>query len=88
MEIRSYLALFVDIFAEILILAILVRVILSWIRPMGSKGSFSSFLFEITEPVLSVFRRFIPRLGMLDISPIIALLVIQFARAFIISLLV
>ena len=88
MEIRSYLALFVDIFAEILVLAILVRVILSWIRPMGSKGPFSTFLFEITEPVLSVFRRFIPRLGMIDISPIIALLVIQFARAFVISLLV
>lgn len=84
---KAYLALFIDILGEIIILAILVRVIMSWIRPMGSRGGFSSFIFEITEPILSIFRKIIPRLGMLDISPIIALFAIEIARSMLISLL-
>jgi YggT family protein len=86
-DLRGFLALFVDVLAELIILAILIRVILSWIKPMGSKSKFFMFLFEITEPVLSTFRRFIPRIGMIDISPIIALFVIQFIRVLIIDLL-
>lgn len=87
-DIRGFLALFVDVFTELLILAILIRIILSWIRPMGSRGRFFMFLFEITEPILSVFRRVIPRIGMLDISPIAALFVIQFVRVLIIGFLI
>lgn len=85
---NQYLALFVDILGEILIFAILIRVIMSWIRPMGSRGTFSTFIFEVTEPLLSFFRKIIPRLGMLDISPIVALFAIEIARSFIISLLI
>jgi len=88
MEIRSFLAQFINIFAELLIFAIFIRVILSWIKPVKASGGFSRFLFEVTEPVLSLFRRIIPRIGMLDISPIVAFLVIELARSFIIGLLV
>jgi len=88
MEIRIYLAQFVNIFGDILIFAIFIRVILSWIRPMGSKGAFQNFLFEVTEPILSIFRRIIPRIGMIDISPIAAFLVIEILRGIIINLLI
>ena len=37
-------------------------------------------LYEVTEPVLMPFRRVIPRIGMLDLSPLAALLVIQFLQ--------
>lgn len=87
-NLRGFLALFTDVLAELIILAILIRVILSWIRPMGSKGKFFLFLFEITEPILSLFRRFIPRIGMIDISPIVALFAIQFIRVLIIGFLI
>ncbi|MFC1655291.1 YggT family protein [Patescibacteria group bacterium] len=87
MEIRGFIIQFVNIFADLLVAAIFIRVIMSWIRPTGNRGKFFSFVFEITEPVLSFFRRIIPRLGMFDISPIIAFLVIDFARAIIVSLL-
>lgn len=84
----QYLALFVDIFGEIIIFAILIRVIMSWVKPMGSRGPLGNFVFEITEPLLSFFRKVVPRLGMLDISPIVALFAIEIARSFIISLLI
>lgn len=83
---RAYLALFIDILGEIIIIAILIRVVISWIRPMGTKGQLSTFLFEITEPILSIFRKIIPRLGMIDISPIIALFTIEIVRSMLISL--
>lgn len=81
------MAQFVNIFAELLIFAIFIRIILSWIRPVKASSGFSKFLFEVTEPVLSVFRRIVPRLGMIDISPIIAFMVIEFARSLLIGLL-
>ena len=85
---NQYLALFVDILGEIIILAILIRVIMSWIRPMGSRGTLTTFVFEITEPILSFFRKVTPRIGMIDISPILALFAIEIVRSLIISLLI
>lgn len=35
-------------------------------------------LFQITEPILAPLRRFIPRLGMFDLTPMIAILLLQF----------
>ena len=87
MDIRGFIIQFVSILADLLIMAIFVRVIMSWVRPMGSKGRFFQVMFEITEPILSFFRRVIPRIGMIDISPIVAFLVIDLVRALIISLL-
>ncbi len=81
------MAQFVNVFAELLIFAIFIRVILSWIKPVNASSGFSKFLFEITEPVLSLFRRVVPRLGMIDISPIIAFMVIEFTRSLLIGLL-
>ena len=56
---------------------ILIRVILSWIQP-GMNNQFSYILYRITEPVLEPIRRIVPPLGgSLDVSPIIAILIIQ-----------
>jgi len=87
MEIRYYLAQFIAIFSELLWLAIFVRVIMSWIKPVRSHSGFMGIIFEITEPILSLFRRIIPRFGMIDISPIVALLVINFISDLLISIL-
>ena len=43
-------------------------------------ASLGSFLFKVTEPVLRPIRRFMPDLGGVDISPIIALVIIYFFR--------
>ena len=43
-------------------------------------ASLGSFLFKVTEPVLAPIRRLLPDLGGVDISPIVALVIIYFIR--------
>lgn len=61
---------------QLLSIAIFARAIMSWF-PMGSNNPVISFLFNITEPVLMPLRRIIPRLGLIDISPMIAIILLQ-----------
>jgi YggT family protein len=51
--------------------AILVRVLLSWINPMG-QGRINVFFINATEPVLKVFRAITPSISMIDLSPLLA----------------
>ena len=44
------------------------------------------FLRDVTEPYLAIFRRFIPPIGPLDISPIVAILLLQIVGGLIASL--
>jgi YggT family protein len=67
---------FAELLLQILWIAILIRVLLSWF-PIDPSNPIIRVLFEITEPVLAPFRRVIPRIGMFDLSPLAALLVIQ-----------
>lgn len=61
-------------------LVIIIGALLSWVSPDPS-NSIVRAIYGITEPLLQPFRRFIPNLGGLDISPIIALLCFQFIGA-------
>ncbi|MGN7357707.1 YggT family protein [Paenibacillus sp. SAF-054] len=59
---------------------IIVYVLMSWL-PNLRENFIGELLAKLVEPYLSSFRRFIPPImGMLDISPIIALFVLQFAE--------
>lgn len=71
----SFLITFLGLLLQILWFAILIRVILSWF-PVDPSNPIIRVLWEITEPVLAPFRRVIPRIGMFDLSPIAAFLVI------------
>jgi YggT family protein len=70
---------FVEVLLQVLSLAILIRILLSWF-PVDPSNPIIRVLFEITEPILAPFRRVIPRIGMFDLSPLAALLVIQFLQ--------
>ncbi|MBN2095857.1 YggT family protein [Candidatus Peregrinibacteria bacterium] len=70
---------------RILKYAILVRILLSWIQP-GHPGRLIQILYEITEPILRIFRKILPRTGMLDFSPLLAFFALDFAQIGIISL--
>lgn len=68
---------------------IIIYVLSSWL-PQLRESAFGIVLGRIVEPYLSVFRRFIPPLGMIDISPIVALFALHFVQRgliFLISLL-
>ena len=72
----NLLVYLVDAFFTLLSLAILARVLVSWVR-VSPYHPAVDFLDRITEPVLAPLRRVIPPVGMVDISPIIAMLLLQ-----------
>ena len=54
-------------------------ILLSWI-PAAQDSAVGRFLAAVCEPYLGIFRRFIPPIGMIDISPIIAFLALRFIQ--------
>ena len=58
--------------------ALIIYILMSWF-PGARESSIGEFLGRITEPYLEVFRRFIPPLGMIDFSPIAAILALELA---------
>ncbi|MDR4886574.1 YggT family protein [Bacillus timonensis] len=58
--------------------ALIIYILMSWF-PNARESGIGQFLARICEPYLEPFRRFIPPLGMIDISPIVAILVLNFA---------
>ncbi len=72
----TFLFSFIRILAEVLTTAIFIRVILSWFSP-GPTNMLTRLLYQVTEPVLAPLRRIIPRVGMLDFSPMVAIILLQ-----------
>lgn len=66
---------------------IVIYVLLSWFPMDGIIEEIRNALGKICDPFLNLFKRLIPPIGgMVDITPIIALLVLQFGVRFIVSL--
>ena len=69
---------------------IFVYVLMSWIpnNQTGIVGDIYRVLGKLCDPYLDLFRRFIPPIGgMIDVSPIVALLVLQFVVRLIVGIL-
>ncbi len=65
---------------QILTFAILARSILTWF-PMNPNNPVITVLWHITEPILSPLRRIIPRVGMIDITPMVAIILLYVISA-------
>jgi YggT family protein len=63
------------LFLRLLLFAIFARSIVSWF-PINPNGPIVRVLDSITEPILEPLRRVVPRLGMIDITPMIAILIL------------
>ncbi|KRP63234.1 YggT family protein [Pseudomonas trivialis] len=72
-----------SLFLKIIFWSMIISVILSWVAP-GSRSPGAELVYQITEPVLAPFRRLIPNLGGLDISPIFAFIAIQLLQSWVI----
>ncbi|MCM2674807.1 YggT family protein [Alkalicoccobacillus plakortidis] len=59
-------------------LLIFAWVLMSWF-PNARESGIGQMIGRIVEPYIDLFRQFIPRLGMIDLSPLVALLVMRFA---------
>ncbi len=62
---------------RLFVFAIIVRIILSWLSTGGTYNPAVSLIDALTEPVLRPFRRFIPPVGGLDISPVFAIILLM-----------
>ena len=64
------------LFLKIFFFALIISVILSWVAP-GSHNPGAELVNQICEPALAPFRKILPSLGGLDISPILAFMVLK-----------
>ena len=85
----SFLFAVISGILSLLVFAIIASAILSWLvafnvinirHPVAH--AFVRTLDAVTRPVLAPFQRFIPSLGGVDISPVVAIIVIQAARQY------
>ena len=81
---KYLLSSLVDVYTMI----IFVYVLMSWIpTKRGILADIDNVLAKICDPYLNLFRKFLPPLGgMVDVSPIVALLVLQFGLRLILML--
>ncbi len=79
----GYLVTFMDLLLTVLGFAIIIRALLSWVS-IDPYNPLVQILFQITEPILAPLRRIIPPIGgMMDITPIVALIILQVLQAII-----
>jgi YggT family protein len=65
---------------------ILLRVLFSWIRPDPYNPPVR-IVHQLTDPIMEPLRRIIPPVGMMDISPIIALILLSIIQGFVVGFL-
>ncbi|MFH1140984.1 MAG: YggT family protein [Chloroflexota bacterium] len=70
------LGVLINYIGTFLYIAIFARVLLSWFPQVSTTNPLVQFVFTVTEPILSPIRRLLPRMGMFDISPMIALILV------------
>jgi uncharacterized protein YggT (Ycf19 family) len=72
---------FIQAFIYVYVLLILAYILTSWIRVPYSPwmNRIQRFLYDVCEPYLRLFRRIIPSLGPLDLSPMVAVIVLLLA---------
>jgi YggT family protein len=80
------LASVVDIVLSIFYWLIIIRALISWVNP-DPYNAVVQFLYRTTEPILYPIRRMLPPMG-IDVSPIIAFLVIIFLKGFVVATLI
>ena len=86
--VADFLAALVTVYSLIIFAYVLLSLVFSFgvLVPYSRwSDAVLGFLRDVCEPYLRIFRRFIPMIGPLDISPIVALLVLQIVGNFVVS---
>ena len=68
---------FVYFLCQALTIAIFVRAILSWFPNVSNDNPLVALVYQITEPILAPLRSVIPLVGMIDITPLVAIITLQ-----------
>jgi YggT family protein len=80
---------FVEVFFGVYIILIFAYILMSWIRLPYAPwlNRIQRFLYDVCDPYLAIFRRVVPPLGPLDLSPIVAVFVLYFLERVLVELL-
>ena len=80
---------FVDVFLWVYVLLLFAYILTSWIRLPYQPwlNRVQRFLYDVCDPYLRIFRRFLPPLGPLDLSPMVAIFVLLIVQNVLVSLL-
>ncbi|MCL0052975.1 YggT family protein, partial [Dehalococcoidales bacterium] len=70
----AFLIDFISFLCQVLTLLIIAQVILSWFSPSPT-NRLAIILYQLTEPFLAPLRRIIPRVGMFDFTPLVAIII-------------
>ena len=91
--VRNDIADFLSALLNVYVILILAYIVVNLFFAFGGRPPYSraldavlTFLRDVAEPYLSIFRRFIPPIGPIDISPIVAILVLRIVGGLIIGL--
>jgi YggT family protein len=88
-EIAGYLSTLIYVYTLLIVLYIVVQLLFAFgVKPPYSRVSDAvlSFLRDVCEPYLRIFRRVIPMVGSFDFSPIVAIIVLSLVGNLIVSL--
>ncbi|MCK5450547.1 MAG: YggT family protein [Candidatus Omnitrophica bacterium] len=85
-EIFRSLALFVSLVFNIIYFVLIIRIILSWVG-IDRSNELVNIIYRVTDPILLPFKRLPLQFGMMDLSPIIAFLVLSVLRSFLVNVL-
>jgi YggT family protein len=93
MEVRSEIAQFLDALLLVYLICIIGWIVLSLVFSLGARVPYNrylnavmDFLRDVSEPYLRIFRRLGLRIGPLDLSPIVAILVLQIGGRIVVNL--
>jgi YggT family protein len=78
------LAELISLMLNVLLVAIIAQVILSWVGPQGY-NPIISLIYSLTEPVLRPARRILPPISGIDLSPLLVFLVMQLIKILLIA---
>ncbi len=87
-EIADYLSTLIDVYTLLIVLYIVVQLLFAFgLRLPYSRvtDAILTFLREVCEPFLRLFRRVLPRLGPFDFSPVIAILVLELFNSLVVQ---
>jgi YggT family protein len=90
---RVDIARYVNALFEVYIVLIFVYILLNLLFSFGVRTPYSrwsdvvlNFLRDVCEPYLRIFRRFIPPIGMFDLTPMIAIILLVVVRTIVVNL--
>jgi len=88
LDVVSKIQLFVDVFASVYTIAVILYVLTSWVHLPYSLQPVQRFLYDVCDPYLRFWRRLLPfGVGPIDFSPIVAIISIGVLREIIVAIL-